>query len=70
MGAQEKGIFAVKADEQSAELVNPSKTALGGKAALVDLSLEQTFAPAFGCLAVALVLGDVGDEAVKQTLCA
>lgn len=63
---QEAGVFAVKADKQSAELINPGKTVFGGKAPLVDLSVEQTFATALGGFAVAFVLGDVGDHAMIE----
>ena len=66
VSTQEVGVFTVKADKQRSELINPGKAALGGKASLVDLSVEQTFAPAFGRFAVALVFGDVGDHPVIE----
>src|SRR5690606_29184599 len=56
-----------KADEQGTKLIDPGKAAFGGKAMLVNRSVEQTFAPTFGGFAVALVLGDVGNDAVIET---
>ena len=67
MSTQEVGIFAVKADEQRAELINPGETAFVGKAPFVDLGVEQAFASTLGSLAIAFVLSDVGDNPIVET---
>lgn len=67
MSTQAIGIFAVVADQQGAELVDPGETAFtGGEAALVDLRIEQTLAPAPGPFPIAGVLRDVGHELVIE----
>jgi len=66
VSTQEVGVLTVKADEQSSELIDPGKAVFGSKAMLVNRSVEQTFAPTFGGFAVALVLGDVGDQAMVE----
>ena len=40
MTAQEKHILAVKADQQSAKLVNPGKRSLTGEPLLIDLGIK------------------------------
>ena len=66
VSTQEMGVLTVKADEHGAELIHPGKTALVGKAALVHLGVEQTFASTLGGFAVTPVLSDVGDDAVAE----
>ena len=66
VSAQEVDVLTVKADEQGSELIHPGKAAFVGKASLVDVGVEQTFAPAFGGFAVALVFGDVRDQAMVE----
>jgi len=60
------GVFPVKADEHGTKLIDPGETAFIGKAPLVDLRVEPAFAPALGRLAIAFVLGDVGDHPVIE----
>lgn len=66
VSAQEVGVLTVKANEQGSELIHPGKAVFVGKASLVDVGVEQTFAPASGGFAVALVFGDVRDQAMVE----
>ena len=61
MSAKKVSILAIKADEQSAELVNPGEGAFTDEPLPIKLSVEQTFTPTLGCFAVAFVLGDIGN---------
>lgn len=56
MSAHEVRHLAVKAHEQGAKLVIPSKGTLATEAQLVDFRIEQAFASAFGLLTGAGVL--------------
>jgi hypothetical protein len=67
MSTQEVGVFPVKADEQGTKLIDPGETTFIGEAAFVDLRVEQAFAPPFGSLAIAFVLGDVRDHTIIET---
>jgi len=66
MSTQKVGILAIKADEQSAELIHPGEGAFNDEALPVKLRVEQTLTPTLGGLAVALVLGDGGDKAMIE----
>lgn len=66
MRAHEVRRFAVKANQQGAEFVDPGKGSLTGEAQLVDSGVEQAFAPKLGALAGASVLDDVGNDMVVE----
>ena len=67
MSAKKMGILAVIADDQSAKLVDPRKTAFTGEALFIDGGVEEAFPSAFDGFAVAFVLTDVGDDTVIET---
>ena len=67
MSAKKVGIFAVIANEQCSELVDPSKAALAAEALPVDRGIEQAFTPAFDGFPVAFVVADVGNDVVIET---
>jgi len=67
MPTEKVGIFPIITDQQSPKLVDPGETALTTEALLVDIGIEQPFTPAFNRLAITLVLGDVGDNAMIET---
>ncbi len=60
------GLLAIKTDQQSPKLVNPSKTAFTGEALLVQLGIEQALASPLGCFTVAFVFSDVRDHAMIE----
>lgn len=62
MSTQEVSIFAVEADQKSTKLVNPGKTTLRRETTLVNLAVEEPLTTAFGCLTVADIFWDVGNE--------
>lgn len=66
MPAKKVSIFAIIADQQSAKLVNPGKTTLTDEASLVNTSIEEAFASAFRQFAVALIVGNIGDQSVIE----
>ncbi len=56
MGTEEVAVFALKADQQTLELVHPGKRALRYEAPLGVFFVEQAGTPCLGTLAVTLVL--------------
>lgn len=66
MASQEKGCFAIKTQNQGSKLVDPSESVFAGEALFVDGGIEQALASAFHSLAVARVLGNVGDDFVVK----
>lgn len=67
MCTQETDIIPLKANQQAFEFVHPRKGAFGTKASGIDRRIEQALAPAFGLVAIARVLRDVGDQAMIET---
>ncbi len=67
MTAQEISGLTIKADQESAKLVNPGKASFATKTPLVNTGVEKAFAPPFRLFAVALVLGNIGDKLVIET---
>lgn len=67
MSAKKVGILAVKTDEQSSKLIDPSKTTFTGEALLVDGGIEQPFPSTLDGFSVALVLADIGNDVVVET---
>lgn len=66
MAAKKVGSFAIKADKQSAELVNPGEGAFTGETLTVHLGAKQAFTPALGGFAVARIFRDVGNKAMIE----
>ena len=66
MAAEKVGIFAIKADEQRAELVNPGETPFTGETLPVNRRVEQAFTSALGLFAVARVFRDVGNKTLIE----
>jgi hypothetical protein len=58
--------FAVKSDEQGAELVDPRKSRFTAKAALVDSRIQQALGAAFGAFTRPLVCRDVRNDFVVE----
>jgi hypothetical protein len=58
-----------KTEQQPFELIFPGKGAFDSQAQRMEGSVEQPLAPAHGALAVARILGDVGEQArIENTL--
>jgi len=66
MSTKEVDIFAIKADQQSAKLVDPGKAALTGETLFVNIRIEQAFTSAFRCFAVPFVFDHVGNRPVIE----
>jgi len=66
MSAKKVGIFVIKADQQSAKLVDPGETAFAGKTLAVNGGIEQAFTAPPGRFAVAFILGHVGNQAMIE----
>jgi hypothetical protein len=62
MSAHKVSRFAVKANEQGTELVNPGEGSLSGETQLVDFRVEEPFRSAFGLFARTLVFDNVGND--------
>ena len=67
VSAQKVSIFAVIANEQGTELIDPGKATFRGEALFVNGRVEQAFPSAFGRFAVAFVLSNVGNDLVIET---
>ena len=66
MSAHKVGSFPVKANQQGAELVNPSEGAFTAKALFVDFRIKQAFWTALGLFAGALVFSHIGNDRVVE----
>src|SRR5215204_2629270 len=66
MTAQKIHCFAVKAQNQCPEFINPSESTLTGEALFVDVGVEKTLASPFHSLTIACVLGDIRDDFVIE----
>jgi len=53
-------------NEQGPEFVNPGKRAFAAEAAFVDFGIEQPFSTTLDGLAIAFVLGDVGNDPIVE----
>ncbi len=67
MPTEKVDIFPIITDQQSPELVDPGEATLTAEALFVDIGIEQAFTPTFDRLAIAVVLGDVGNKAMIET---
>ena len=58
---------AIMADEQSAKLINPSKSALGGEAEFIDCGVKKTSGAGFWAQAISRVVSDIGNKVIVET---
>jgi len=66
MSSKKVKITALKTDKQALKLVEPSEGTFDRKAQLINLRLKETLATAFGGFAIALVLGNVRNQAMVE----
>jgi len=67
VSAEKGGVFAIKPNEQRAELIDPGKATFVRQALLVNLGVEQAFSSTLKGFTIAPVLGNVRDEAMIET---
>src|SRR5213596_2371984 len=67
--SQMTNLYGLKAQQQALEFVLPGEGAFNGEAQFVAYLIDEALAPAFGLLAVARVLFDVGRQSgIEDTL--
>lgn len=67
MPAQEVDTLDIKAQQESAKLVNPRKTALAGKTTVVKRGVKAAFTSAFGGFTITFVLRHVRNKLMIKT---
>lgn len=66
MTTKKVDIFSIIADQQSAEFVDPGEASFTGESLVVNGGIKQAFTSSFGRFAVALILSNVGNDAVIE----
>ena len=67
VGSQEIDSFSVKTNKNSAEFINPGKSAFANETTFIDLSIEQALTTTLGGLTIADIFWDVGNEVMVET---